>query len=204
MIRRLALVFAVCGLFGLAARPAAAQSLGIGPRLSFVKGDVTSGVPTTRFIGGTIRMVTSRHTVLEGALDYRAYYDEAGTQRTRETPLQGSLLLFPVRRLFAPYVGGGIGMYSQQHDTLGPAGVVVSTTTERKIGWHLGAGAEIRIAKHASLFADYRFRFVKLGEPSEPTSTEIPIPGSSLIPGLDKLHLSHQGSMWTSGVAFYF
>lgn len=204
MIRRTMVLFAVCGLFGLVPRPAAAQAFGIGPRFSFVKGDVTTNVPTTRFIGGTMRMVTSPHTVFETSLDYRAYYDEAGTGRTRETPLQASLLLFPVRRLFAPYVGGGIGLYSQLHDTLGPAGVVVSTTTERKVGWHLGAGAELRFAKHASLFADYRFRFVKFGPSTDPGSTEIPIPGSSLIPGLDKVHLSHQGSMWTSGVAFYF
>lgn len=204
MNRRAAVILAVLGVFWLASGRADAQSFGIGPRMSFVKGDLTTNVPTTRFIGGTVRMVTGPHTVFEASLDYRSYYDETGTERTRETPLQASLLLFPVRRAFAPYVGGGVGIYSQVHDMLGTAGVVASTTTERKIGWHLGAGAEIRMAKHASLFADYRFRFVKFGQASDEGSTEVPIPGSSIIPGLDRVHLSHQGSMWTSGVAFYF
>ena len=203
MTRRMALMVAVLAGLGLVPARAGAQSLGIGPRFSFVKGDAATNVPMTRFIGGTLRMVTSPHTVLEASLDYRGYYNQDKTERTRETPLQASLLLFPVRRTLAPYVGGGIGIYSVLHDTLGPAGIVASTTMERKIGWHLGAGAEIRIAKHASLFADYRFRFVKFGEPTGAAS-EIPVPGSSLIPGFDKIHLSHEGSMWTSGVAFYF
>ena len=56
---------------------------------------------------------------------------------------------------------------------------------------------EIRVARHTALFGDYRLRFVKFGDAAsggEPVN----------IPGLDKLKLSHQGSMWTGGVAFYF
>ena len=204
MARIAAIVLVGLSVFGVASSRADAQSVGIGPRFSFVKGDITSTAPTNRFIGGTLRMVTGKHSVFETTLDYRSYYSEDRTERTRETPIQASLLLFPVRSGFAPYVGGGIGLYSQLHDTLGPAGAVVSTTTERKVGWHLGAGAEIRVARHAALFADYRFRFVKFGQSADPNSSEISIPGSSIIPGLSNVHLSHQGSMWTSGVAFYF
>ncbi len=183
---------------------AAGQSLGVGPRFSFVRGDYTSNVPATRFIGGTLRMVASKHVVYEVSLDYRGSYSEDGTERTRETPLQASMLLFPVRSGFSPYLGGGIGVYTQTHDILGTAGAVASSTRERKIGWHLGLGAELRLARHASLFADYRFRFVKFGATVDPDSQPISIPGSSIIPGLDNVHLSHQGSMWTSGIAFYF
>jgi hypothetical protein len=198
----------VAGLIILAAvaapRLAAAQGFGIGPRLSFVRGDLTTNAPATRFIGGTMRMVAGPHTVYEISLDYRSFYNEDGTERTRETPLQASMLLFPIRSAFAPYVGGGLGIYSQVRDELGTGGAITATTTERKIGWHLGAGDEIRLARHASLFADYRFRFVKFGSSVDPGSEEITIPGSSIVPGLDHVHLSHQGSMWTSGVAFYF
>jgi opacity protein-like surface antigen len=189
---------------GLVAAPAAAQSLGIGPRLSFVRGNVSSGTPSTRLVGGVLRLATGRHTVLEGSLDYRTYVNEAGTERTRETPLQGSMLFFLTRSALSPYVGAGIGLYSQTHETLNSVGLATTSTTEKKVGWHLGAGAEIKIAKHAAFFADYRFRFVKFGEPADSTSEPITIPGSTVFPVLQKVKLSHEGSMWTSGVAFYF
>lgn len=203
MMRRAALLLTVWS--GLLMLPAAAsaQAFGIGPRLSFVRGDLTSDAPAARFIGGTIRMVASGHTVFEVSMDYRAFYNDAKTQRTRETPIQASMLLFPVRGVFSPYVGGGIGIYTQRLEDLGNAGIVVATTQERKMGWHMGAGLELKVAPHASFFADYRFRFVKFGLPDE-GSTAINIPGSSVVAGLDKVHLSHQGSMWTSGIAFYF
>ena len=200
---RPAVMLLACGVAALLPAAASGQSIGIGPRVSFVRGELTSDAPAVRFLGGTLRAVTGKHTVFEVSMDYRAVYNDDRTERTREAPIQGSMLLFPVRSAFAPYVGGGIGIYSQLHDELGAAGKVIATTVERKIGWHLGAGLELKVARHASLFADYRFRFVKFGTP-EPGSTDIPIPGSSLIPGLGNVHLSHQGSMWTSGVAFYF
>lgn len=143
-------------------------------------------------------MVTGRHAAFEASMDYRSYVTEAGTERVRERPLQGSLLLFPVRAAFAPYVGGGIGLYSQYHDTIDSSGLVTSTTVEKKVGWHVGVGAEIRLARHAAFFADYRFRFVKFGAPQDAGSEPIN------IPLIDQVKLSHQGSMWTSGVAFYF
>ena len=72
---------------------------------------------------------------------------------------------------------------------------VAATSTEKKTGWHLGAGAELFVHRHAAFFADYRFRFVKFGEDAEGGE---PID----LPGLHRL--SHQGSMWTGGMAFYF
>src|SRR4051794_22362758 len=116
MARRAGIVVAMLLAAVMLPGRVSAQALGIGPRLSFVRGELTSDAPATRFIGGTVRLVTSKHTVLEGTMDYRAFYNDAKTQRTRETPIQGSILLFPTRSAFAPYVGGGIGMYSQLHD----------------------------------------------------------------------------------------
>jgi len=190
------LAFAACSILSTAA---AAQSIGIGPRFSMVRGDLLTNTPPSRFIGGTLRMVTGKHSVLEASMDYRSYVNDAGTERVRERPIQGSLLLFPVRAAFAPYVGGGIGLYSQYHDAIDPnSGLVTLTTVEKKVGWHVGVGAEIRLARHAAFFADYRFRFVRFGAPQDADSEPIN------IPGIDQVKLSHQGSMWTSGVAFYF
>lgn len=204
MIRRVSLVVGALVLAALSAAPAAAQSFGIGPRFSFVRGNLSSGTPATRLVGGTMRIATGKHTVFEGAMDYRAYLNDAGTERMRETPIQGSLLLFIARGVFSPYVGGGIGLYTQTRDKLDGNGLVVtSTVTEKKPGWHVGAGAEIIVAKHVGVFLDYRFRFVKFGEPDE-DAQKISIPGDQTFPILQNVKLSHEGSMWTSGLTFYF
>ena len=203
MTRRMALGLAVVAAVLMGAGTASAQSFGIGPRFSFVRGNLSSGTPATRLIGGTMRIVTSKHTVLEGSMDYRAFFNDAGTQRTKETPMQGSLLLFIARGAFSPYVGGGIGLYTQTRDTLNASGLVTASETEKKLGWHLGGGAEIILAKHVGFFVDYRFRFVKFGEP-DGDSQKIGIPGDSVFPILQNVKLSHEGSMWTSGLTFYF
>lgn len=183
---------------------ASAQGFGLGPRFSFVRGNLDSGTPATRLIGGTMRIATSKHTVLEGSMDYRAYYNEARTTRTRETPMQGSLLLFVARGAFSPYVGGGIGMYTQIRDTLDANGLVTASTTEKKVGWHLGGGAEIIVARHIGFFLDYRFRFVKFGDPTSASEQKIHIPGTTVFPVLENVKLTHEGSMWTGGLTFYF
>ena len=204
MVRRICIVVAMFAVVCAAAAPAGAQTLGIGPRFSFVRGNVISGTPATRLIGGTLRFNTGPHTALEGSMDYRSYFNDAGTERTRETPMQGSVLLFLARSALSPYVGGGIGLYSQSHDTLDANGLVTASTSEKRVGWHLGAGAEIRITKHAAFFADYRFRFVTFGNPTDSAQQPITIPGATIFPVLAKVKLAHEGSMWTSGMACYF
>jgi len=203
MVRRFTLVILVAGMM-LTARPASAQSFGIGPRFSFVRGDTATLTPDARFIGATIRIGTGPHTVIEGAIDYRSYLNIDGSVRTRETPLQGSLLLFITRRVIAPYVGAGIGLYTQTHDTLGPGDTTIASTSDKRVGWHMGAGTEIHIVPHVALFVDYRYRFVTFGEPASRVAEPVHVPGTTLIPVLQNVKLSHEGSMWTTGMAFYF
>jgi Outer membrane protein beta-barrel domain len=199
MTTRIALAtFALACLFALP-QAASAQAIGFGPRFSFVRGDIPTATPSTRFMGATLRMRSSRHMVLEIALDYRSEFNEDHTIRRRETPLQGSLLIFPVRAVWSPYLLGGMGIYSQVTDTLGGlGGGIEATTVERKTGWHIGLGAELYVSRRAAFFADYRFRFVQLG--ATPDAGAEPIN----LPGLSSLKLTHHGSMWTSGMAFYF
>ena len=202
MVRR-AVPFGLLAAILLYAAPAAAQSFGIGPRFSFVRGNSSIDSPSTRMMGGTIRLMTGKHSALEGTMDYRSYYNEAGTERTKETPMQGSMLLFLARSSLSPYFVGGIGLYSQTHDTLDAQGLVASSTVEKRIGWHLGVGAEIKISSHAAFFVDYRYRFVRFGEPTDDEEPII-IPGTTVFPTQGKVKISHEGSMWTSGMAFYF
>ena len=188
---------AVLAIVALLPASAHAQSFGIGPRMSFVRGELSTATPSTRFFGGTMRLSSSRRVALELALDYRTETLEGG-RRLREVPFQVSMLIFPVRRAFSPYLLGGFGIYSQMTDDLDTIGNVVSTTKARETGWHLGVGAELFVSRQAAFFADYRFRYVKFGAEPEPEDDPIDIPG---LGGLD---LTHRGSMWTSGMAFYF
>jgi Outer membrane protein beta-barrel domain len=198
----LVVVFSLIVIAGLPA-PVSAQSVGLGPRFSFVRGHLPSNTPPARLVGGTLRLGGARHAALEITLDYRSTTSEDGLARVRETPIQGSLLLFLVRRKFSPYLIGGGGIYTRSTDVLSDKGLTLATVQERKVGWHLGMGGEFFLARHAAIFADYRYRFVKFGDP-DPASDPINIPGSGTIPGFDRLKLSHQGSMWAGGVAFYF
>lgn len=204
------------GILALAAamepKPADAQILGIGPRFSMVRGDLATKTPSTRFYGGTLRLNTSKNVGFEGSLDFRTTLDPLKTQRLRETPLQGSLLIYPFRSILSPYALGGMGVYTRSLELLGPSGAISKSAQERKTGMHLGFGGELRMARHAVAYVDYRYRFVKFGDGSSSTSTSARTSTSglamnallALIPGMDQLKFSHEGSMWTGGVAFVF
>jgi opacity protein-like surface antigen len=175
----------------------AAQTVALGPRLSFVRGDLATDTPSSRLLGGTLRMRSSSFTALELSMDYRTTRNEEGTERVRETPMQASLLVMPIRSMLAPYGIAGVGLYSRKIDVIGPDDVVTDSSLTRRIGWHAGFGAELRLGRHAAIYADYRYQFVKFSKKEDEEST-------SIIPGLDRVAFSHQGSMWTSGFAFYF
>jgi hypothetical protein len=198
MLQRRALWW-VCLVVAMIAVPdvAVAQKVGVGPRISQVRSDAPGAADRTRLFGGTLRIMSSKHVAIEGTIDYRSETDVTGTLRMRETPIQGSLLFFPIRRVFSPYVLGGMGLYTRRFETLGVTGSVQDTVTERTTGMHLGVGAEMFVVPQAALFLDYRWRFVRFGDPGP---DEEPID----IPVLDSVKLSHRGSMWSGGVAFYF
>jgi hypothetical protein len=61
----------------------------------------------------------------------------------------------------------------------------------------VGLGAEVFLVRRVAVFVDYRWRFVRFGDPAD---GDEPLD----VPGLDRLKLSHRGSMWTGGLAFYF
>lgn len=191
-----------CPVFGLllvvlaVPAPAIAQGLGLGPRLSFVRGDVPSRTESTRFLGGILRMSSSKRVVLEAAADFRTERSEDGFSRVRERPIQGSMLVFPVRSTFSPYILAGYGLYSRTVETLDVTGEVAEAVSERKTGAHVGFGAELFLGRRVAFVVDYRYRFVRFGAPQD---DETPVN----VPGL-KSRLSHRGSMWTSGLAFYF
>ena len=180
-------------LFLPSAALAQGQAFGIGGRLSLVRGDVKADLDSVRFLGGHIRARLSPRTALEVSMDVRTETDEALTRRVRDTPLQASLLLFPVRSVFAPYVLGGGGWYSHRVETLADKKTVSAETT-RDFGWHAGFGAELKLGAHAAAHADYRYTFLRFGDDDDDIREE----------GFSRFLPSYEGSMWTAGLTVYF
>ena len=185
---------------------AAGQVIGVGPRMSFVQSDGAEGVPRDRYAGGALRMKLSPRTAIEAAADWKSTTSEDATVRIRDFPIQGSLLLYPVSASLAPYVIGGIGWYSQTTQAMAD-GEVLAAQTVRRFGYHGGFGADIRLGRRATLFADYRYRFIRFGE-DDPLPAGENGAGALGIPGLgslfDTFRMSHEGSMWTGGVTINF
>lgn len=179
---------------------ASAQSLGVGPRFSFVRGDLRAD-NSARYSGALLRLRTSPKTALELSVDYRNHLNESLTERIKDYPIQGSLLMYLVRSTLSPYVVTGIGWYSQRVEVLQDDQVLASTKN-RKTGYHAGLGADMSLGRHATVHADYRYTFIGFGRDEDTKPGVLPLPG---LGGLqDRLKLSHKGSMWTSGVTVYF
>lgn len=185
--------------------PAAAQAVGIGPRMSFVRPDPALDSPSDRYTGGALRLKMSPRTAIELAMDWRSTTSDDATVRISDYPFQGSLLVYPVRAAISPYALGGIGWYSQRMEAM-LDGDVLSQQTVRRMGYHGGFGGEVKLGKRASLFADYRYTFIRFGD-EEPAAAEngagaFPIPGVGSL--MENFRLSHEGSMWTGGIVINF
>jgi len=178
-----------------AAAPCAAQGFGIGARMSMIRSDVQADPTATavRFLGGQLRGRVSPRTGLELSLERRSDSPNL-TTRVRDYPLQGSLLLFLTKTTFSPYVLGGVGWYTHVVETLA-ANEVVATDSTRKMGWHGGFGAELKVGGHAGVHADYRYTMIHFGDSGTSSGT------SSLV---NQFKPSYDGSMWTAGFTFYF
>jgi opacity protein-like surface antigen len=174
-------------------------SFGIGPRLTFVRGSSDSAEGSQRFTGGVIRMGGGR-AAIELAMDYRSEATGDLTERVKSFPIQASLLLYPVRARVAPYVLAGVGWYTQRVTQFSaPTGTIVaSEETTRRRGYHAGLGAEVRVHRRFGLYGDYRYTKLRFNDDDESSET----PG--LIPFAERLKLSHEGTMFTWGAAFYF
>lgn len=201
--RRLAA--ACAALMALLAFPADlfAQALSIGPRMSFVRPDAALDSPSDRYTGGALRLKTSPRTAIELAMDWRSTTTDDAAIRISDYPVQGSLMLYPLKAAIAPYVLGGVGWYSQRMQSLDGAEVLAQQTV-RRMGYHGGFGGELQIGKRVSLFADYRYTFIRFGDEDEPGAGAGPftIPGVGSL--MDHFRLSHEGSMWTGGLVINF
>src|SRR5688572_5607470 len=202
-IRRFVTASAVLSALLVLPAVALAQSLSVGPRMSFVRPDPALGTASDRYTGGALRLKTSPRTAIELAMDWRSTTSDDATVRISDYPFQGSLMVYPIRAAISPYALGGVGWYSQRMETL--AGTeVLSQQTVRRRGYHGGFGGELKLGRRATLFADYRYTFIKFNEEDAATAGAgaFPLPGAASL--LDNFRMSHEGSMWTGGIVINF
>lgn len=185
--------------------PAVAQegALGIGVRFAMIRNDAhaETDAGSVRFTGGQLRLRTSKRTALELSLDFNSETSTDQTVRTKDRPFQASLLLYPAKSVFSPYLLGGIGWYKHDVDLMAN-NEVVSTASTTEFGYHAGFGAQLRMGGHAGLHADYRYTFLHFGSDT-PTGSNL-AERSSLLSSASSLLPSYRGSMWTAGLTVYF
>jgi hypothetical protein len=180
-----------------------AQGFGIGPRVTFVRGSEDLPDSSRRFTGGALRLGGGR-SALEVAMDFRSSEDGPLNEKVRDYPIQASLLLFPVRASLAPYILAGVGWYTQTVTRfVAPTGEFESTDeTTRKMGYHLGLGAEIRAHRRFGIYGDLRYTRLGFGRDDDDADGDQNVPG--WIPGASLLKLSHEGSTFVVGANIYF
>jgi hypothetical protein len=202
-IRRFVAAVAVFSAWLLLPAAAGAQAVSVGPRMSFVRPDPALGTASDRYTGGALRLKMSPRTSIELAMDWRSHTSDDATVRISDYPFQGSLIVYPGRASLAPYALGGVGWYSQRMDALSGA-EVLATQTVRRMGYHGGFGGELKLGSRATLFADYRYTFIRFGDDGEAGAGA----GAFALPGggslLQNFRLSHEGSMWTGGIVINF
>lgn len=193
-------------LLAVAATEASAQGLGLGGRITQVRSEADpEDADAARLTGGLVRLRTSPRVGLELALDYRSTLDEDHRTRLREFPLQASALLFLTQTRLSPYLLGGVGWYSLRTEQLDAEDGVLASETTRRMGVHAGLGGEVQLSRRVSVHADYRYTFLRYGEPAADTPSA---PGALPLPGTiglqERLKLHHEGSMWNFGLTVTF
>lgn len=200
-LQRLAFFALVLTILHPSAARAEGGAFGAGIRFSFVPGRVDEE-PTQRYFGGQMRLRMSPRTALELSLDYRNALNDTLDLRVKDYPIQVSGLFYLVRSRLAPYLIGGLGWYARSVDDPDGESVLDSVTT-RRFGYHAGLGGEIQLGARAAIHLDYRYTFIHFGgDIEEGQGGAVPIPGLGGVQ--EKLKLSHEGSMWTTGLTFYF
>jgi len=199
-------LFIAVVLLAVAATEAGAQGLGIGARTTWVRSEADpEDADAARLTGGVVRLRTSPRVGLELALDYRSTLDEDRRTRLREFPLQASALLFFTQTRLSPYLLGGVGWYSLRAEQLDADDSVLASETTRRMGVHAGVGGELQLARRVSVHADYRYTFLRYGDPAADTPSA---PGALPLPGTiglqERLKLHHEGSMWNVGLTLTF
>ena len=200
-----------------AARDANAQRLGLGARMVSVSGPESPALDSsdssrTRFAGGLIRLHATSNLAFEASMDYQSTTNVAETASIRNMPIQVSGMLIPVKKMFAPYVLAGIGWYKHRVEAL-DNGEAVASVYSTDFGYHTGVGAQVKLGKHAAIFADYRYVWVDANgidgisgalKKAASLTSVVGLLTSLAADDSKESSISRGGSMWTGGLTIYF
>jgi hypothetical protein len=191
------LALCACFVAGVSA-PAEAQTIGIGPRLSFVKSDNPLVEDSVRFGGFGARLGGGR-LAFELSVDFHSRTDDLLAAEIKDRPVQASALYFPVRGGFSPYLMGGLGWFTQIVKPL-PASDLLEEASTTRMGYHAGLGLELKLGRNLGVYGDYRYTFLDVNGDDEDLNASTP----RLIPFAGRLGLSNEGSAWSWGFNVYF
>lgn len=204
-------------LLGASATGARAQRFGVGVRMASVSGPESPAVEgdssRLRFWGGFARLHLLGSFGVEASMDYQSETNDAETARVRNTPLQVSAILLSPKKTFAPYLLGGLGWYKHRIEAL-DNGKSVATANVTDFGYHVGGGVQIKLSRHAAIFADYRYVWVDengldgfsglIRKASSLTSVIGLVASAAGVTNGDTDGISRGGSMWVGGLTVYF
>jgi hypothetical protein len=115
----------------------------------------------TWFVGGQARLYILPWLGVEGSVTYHLFTFNNGNTEVEQIPVQVTGLIFPFPSWpLQPYVLGGAGWYYSITSNEGPLASVGDQTTHT-FGAHVGAGLELVPAQSLTLFADFRYIFLK-------------------------------------------
>lgn len=206
------------GLLGVSAADARGQMLGVGVRMASVSGPESPAVEGSdssrlRFWGGFARLHLVGSFGVEVSMDYQSETNDAGTGRIRNTPIQVSALLLSPKKTFAPYLLGGLGWYQHKIEALDTGNTVAAANTT-DFGYHLGGGLQLRLGRHAAVFADYRYVWVDengldgfsslIRSAASLTSVIGLVSSAAGANDNNGNGISRGGSMWVGGLTVYF
>jgi opacity protein-like surface antigen len=211
---------AALALVAGAAGSAAAQTFGIGGRMTSISGPESPAASDgdssrTRLWGGFARLHLAGSFGVEAAIDYDSWTNDTETARVRSMPIQVSALLLNPKKTFAPYLLGGLGWYKHRVEAL-DNGDAVATASSTDFGYHLGGGLQLKFGRHAAVFVDYRYVWVDangldgfsglIKSATSLTSVVGLVSSIAGAGGADEADdgVSRGGSMWIGGLTIYF
>lgn len=119
-------------------------------------------------IGGHLELGLGPWLGVQGSIDYRSddvlkvsVGGEARDVRVKTLPMMVTARLYLPAPGFSPFASAGVGWHRQVFDfpkALEDVGIDDRTRTE--LGWHVGLGARVPMARNVSLFGEGRYIFL--------------------------------------------
>lgn len=143
-------------------------SISVGPQVGFFKSKDADDARV--MFGGAVRLKVSEAIGLEASLNYREEEYRNGSVTVKSWPVMVTGLVYPVPMIYGAI---GLGWYNSAVDVNVAPGVVFTSETMQKFGWHFGGGVELPVGSIAKLVGDVRYVFLDYNFQAVPGSNAI-------------------------------